>query len=1388
MKNWISILFILLSILVNPHVHADGYGADTNNKQNEKPKDPKQNDCNGSGGKPVYLDGTEVYTQVDLEMNGLYPIRLERKYSSKSDYDSTLGHGWAFAHNRRLFEYPDNSVVIRYGCGWNDRYVFSGGTYQTPKDGMEGSLDETNGSYVRTFNDGSKDFYDTEGRLIRDQSPEGHYHEYTYDAAGLLPLTGTSIYSINPDQATVVAQNYHLTRIEEFAADGLSTGNLVDFTYNPTTGRLITATARTTLDSVGRVITYQHDLTDGINRGRLEKVIGLEAIESNYGYSGTSFFVTSFQEGTATPYINALESGSNRVGSQTHGLNSLTFSYPISNPPQTTISKTIYDDQGAPVYSNINTVSEFDNEGYVKKIIDPLGNQKLITRDGLNHLKSEAFWTNTGSLASPSLTLSRTVEYIFDAQNNKLEEKVLTGGQWIRTKWTYDNGWVASETVDSNQVGAKTFHTEYTFYKDGLGIPTNIKDIKRLKDDASFQTTSLSFDTKNRLSIVQYPDAHKVHVKYDSGSLYANHIYHEVAGVESPYLNYRLAYDARGNVNQITDGNNQLTTLLYDDLNRIIQVTNPLNEITYYRYNGKLLNELEVGATVANGEGQVYKLLYTPEEEVREVQRKDDAGLFQTLWVYTYDTAGNVLSATDAMNRKWKYAYDELDRLKNITDPLTYKTQYQYDILGNVTSVIDAKNQQTQYVYDANSRVTQITDLAVIPNLITKLKYDPLDNLTQVTDPKNQVTRYDYDRLSRLTRETKPLGQSIQYFYDARNRLDYLLNARNQKIDYGYEAWGALKTTDFYATPDSTTSIKKRTRGYDNNGNLTSIIDNAISNTPLYAVTYDALDRIDTINNLSFLPYKQLDYDYDRYGNVNQLTVNSSNTANGTDWIADYSQQYTYNKKGLLEQATFNVGQIQEFKYYPTDDIKQIAFNNGTVTDYAYYGNGPLKWVDIAHGSSTKEKIQFTYDKVQNVKEMGNNKGIHSYAYDGINRLISASHPLGSGLPAQEAFDYDEAGNREDASNSALYDYDQNNRISLSPSAASYSFDDDGNLTQKGTDETFEYDYENQLTNYTNSTKGITANYTYDPFGRRIKKAVTQNSIITVTNYLWDGSEIIGEYDGSGTRTKRYNYTAERYAPLQIEDTSGIYNVHTDQLDAPVVLTNQAGDIVWEAEYEVYSKALISDDVDGNGQKVRFDLRRPGQWLDDESGLYYNYFRYYDPETGRYITSDPIGLEGGINTYAYVENNPLNDIDPYGLVGIGGNFGRYLGRYGPRRFIKEPSRVIKDIRRDVFPMPPAPPYGSDIPKPEKPKPTSNDNAKEDDDSSSDEGKNCPPDEGRSREKGDGMKDSDSASDQFEDIQKEQNRRRKQGDNTSIESIKKSKQRDKNALKPWNLDY
>ncbi|WP_305884670.1 RHS repeat-associated core domain-containing protein, partial [Pseudomonas sp. 1D4] len=120
---------------------------------------------------------------------------------------------------------------------------------------------------------------------------------------------------------------------------------------------------------------------------------------------------------------------------------------------------------------------------------------------------------------------------------------------------------------------------------------------------------------------------------------------------------------------------------------------------------------------------------------------------------------------------------------------------------------------------------------------------------------------------------------------------------------------------------------------------------------------------------------------------------------------------------------------------------------------------------------------------------------------------------------------------------------------------------------------------------------------------------------------------------------------AYNFAGTVVDSTTLTY-LHSDHLNTPRLATNQSGNLVWSWQSDAFGIGQPKT----HGSTIDVILRFPGQIADAHSGLYYNYFRDYDPETGRYVESDPIGLNGGLNTYGYVRGNPLTRIDPYGLV------------------------------------------------------------------------------------------------------------------------------------------
>ncbi|WP_284647532.1 RHS repeat domain-containing protein [Photobacterium damselae] len=198
----------------------------------------------------------------------------------------------------------------------------------------------------------------------------------------------------------------------------------------------------------------------------------------------------------------------------------------------------------------------------------------------------------------------------------------------------------------------------------------------------------------------------------------------------------------------------------------------------------------------------------------------------------------------------------------------------------------------------------------------------------------------------------------------------------------------------------------------------------------------------------------------------------------------------------------------------------------------------------------------------------------------------------------------------------------------------------------------YEYDCQHRLIRAT-MPDGSQACYVYDAFGRRISKTVTDKlGQSSTTEFVWQGDKLLAEQtDGQNYQT--YLYQPDSFKPLALLKGEGkaceIYHYHLDHLGTPTDLTDEQGNIVWQAQYRSYG-----DVVAQHVEKIVNPIRFQGQYYDSETGLHYNRHRYYSPKTGRFTTVDPIGLAGGLNNYQYVPN-PVNWVDPLGLSNKKGN-------------------------------------------------------------------------------------------------------------------------------------
>lgn len=182
----------------------------------------------------------------------------------------------------------------------------------------------------------------------------------------------------------------------------------------------------------------------------------------------------------------------------------------------------------------------------------------------------------------------------------------------------------------------------------------------------------------------------------------------------------------------------------------------------------------------------------------------------------------------------------------------------------------------------------------------------------------------------------------------------------------------------------------------------------------------------------------------------------------------------------------------------------------------------------------------------------------------------------------------------------------------------------------------------------------LLATYYYDADHQRTRKVTTAAAPqgVSTTYYHYDlQGHLIGESAATNTPLVTYIWNDGRLTGLiQHQPQRTVYTIETDQLGSPFQVRTLAGSVVWRWEPDAFGKTYPNEDPGHTGAKLTLNLRFPGQYYDQESGLHYNGHRYYAPRLARYLSPDPIGLVGGNNRYAYVNGNPLSYIDPLGLA------------------------------------------------------------------------------------------------------------------------------------------
>ena len=641
--------------------------------------------------------------------------------------------------------------------------------------------------------------------------------------------------------------------------------------------------------------------------------------------------------------------------------------------------------------------------------------------------------------------------------------------------------------------------------------------------------------------------------------------------------------------------------------------------------------------------------------------------------------------AWGTLKRSLSRVYDQLGQLATQADAFANPTDFGYDADGNTATITDALGRITDHDHDPLNRLVRtLQDVAGIAAQTT-FQYDALDNLTRVTDPKGLHTDYTYNGLGDLTRLSSPDTGITHYTYDSAGNRKTQTDARGITASYGYDALNRLTGISYADASQNVTYQYDTTPAacpageQSHKGRLAAITDPSGSTAYCWNRFGQLVRKMQTTAGSSF----SVRYAYNPAGQLQQLIY-----PDGA--VVDYQ----YNAQGQVTQvgATPAGGTRRlvatSISYAPFGPVTGWTDGNGRVITRSHNLNyQPTAIHDPAAGGLD---LAFQYDAVGNLTTLKNAAGASKaqYFYDALNRLTQTKDgPTGTPI---DTYTYDATGNRTShvtATGTQAYVYPSDSRRLIGMAGTARTYDAMGNTTAIG---------------------GAARQFSYNAGGRMLE-ARTQGAITRQNLYNGKGELVYSRepilpfrhvYDEAGHRLGEYNHRGpgQGVSPVQQviwlgdlpigllqgdretmvvinpppsddppQDPTGIvagdsqslvepltlHFIQPDHLGSPRVVIDAASNTsvwTWDLTGEAFGATPPNQDPDGDGTAFTLNMRFPGQRFDAATGLNYNYFRDYEPNTGRYVQSDPIGLFGGISTYTYSASSPLLLSDEKGLV------------------------------------------------------------------------------------------------------------------------------------------
>lgn len=946
----------------------------------------------------------------------------------------------------------------------------------------------------------------------------------------------------------------------------------------------------TKTDFNGYLTKYGYDLTRNLETSRTE---GLNADHSSRPETRT--ITTTWHANWRLPLTETVYTGATATGTpvktktygyDSHGnLTSLTEADPVRNRTRT--NNTSY------------TYSSIASGLIVQKVVD---GARTDVNDITTFNYYDANATCTASTDYPSVSnlgcrgqlqtmtdaLGHVTQYNRYNPNGQLEQMTDPNGT-VSSYTYYPRQWLKTATIDGKTT---------SFAYDNVGQLLTVT----FADGA---TLNYTYDDAHRLTDIYDATNHHVHYVLDASGNRTKEQYLNADGSTAKEIN--RSYDAL----------NRLQT----EINGLI--TQAGSNYGYYA-NGEAKTSATPKANTTN---------LTVDALGRNTQIIDPVNGSAKPTALGYDPLDRLVQLTAPNGAATSYTLDALDNTLQEISSDTGNTTATYDNAGNVLTRLDSRGITTTYTYDALNRLKTVTT-PVVGTLAATTKTYTWDTATGCTHGIGHLCQisyagitktFDYDaRGNRITETRSQGGTSFtsRFSYNNANRSTGLITPTIETISANLDTAGQLQLLSATSSSSLFTAIAQNI-SYNANGQVGTQTLGQSTQTQ----RYDASGRLYTIAGV----------DTTTTGGGTGGNSSSSGDVPLPPWAMALMG---IGLMGMLHRQT----QLKQNRQKPTNTLMSLLF-------------GLLLSCSLLTSLITPQTVYaadltIQYDANGNPSSKTTPSGTTNYTYDALDRLDTESGATGA-----RNHDFDGNANRTTNGAGTTQTYTANTDRLATVNGVAVTLDAVGNITYDGT---FRYvwDAYNQLAELHKADNTLLATYVYDEQGLRLSKVTTSaapQGASTIFYFYDTQGHLIAETGGATlaqaqTPQMTYVWNGDKLTGVIVHQPSRVvYTVDLDHLSSPFQLRNLAGKVLWRWDTEAFGNTLPNEDVDADGNKLTLNLRFPGQYYDKESGLHYNWHRYYSPKLARYLSPDPIGLAGGVNRFGYVNGNPLRWADPLGL-------------------------------------------------------------------------------------------------------------------------------------------